>query len=453
MRRRIVVLAVLAAILATSLFGVPLAIGAASYYVSDEKNELEVLADTVAITLSADLVQGQRPDTLPETESETTLGLYDATGTRTLGRGPDTADDLVTAALAGTTTRGTTGGDLVVAVPVSEDRAVIAVVRAATPRSQVYGRTLTTWLIMAGLAMAAVAFTWVVARRQAARLAAPLEALAGAADALGVGDFGARTEPSGIAEIDTAGRSLNRTAHRLDALLTRERAFSADASHQLRTPLTGLRLHLETAQDPSGSAEQTAQAIQAALTGVDRLERTIDDLLSLTRRPQEGQPLEVPGLLDQIRAGWHAPLAAQGRPLRLRPEPDLPATVAAPAAVRQILAVLLDNALRHGRGAVTVTVRDAGEILAIDIDDEGAGLNDPIAPERVPPAGPHGRGLDLARSLAEGEGGRLICQPGSALFTLLLPAHPGQGETVEDENGPHDIVDIGHPIPRDRRLR
>lgn len=424
MRRRIVVLAVLAAILATSLFGVPLAVGAARYYFTDESSELEVLADTAAIAIQPDLVQGTVPDDLPGTENETTLGLYDAAGARLLGEGPATADDLVTGALAGTMTRGTHGGDLVVAVPITDDQSVIAVVRAATPRSQIYARTLTTWLVMAALAGLAVMLTWVVARRQAGRLAAPLEALADAADALGEGYFSVRTTPSGIPEIDTAGRSLDRTAHRLDALLTRERAFSADASHQLRTPLTGLRLNLETALDPSGTGPLPAQAIQAALAAVDRLERTIDDLLSLTHGSPDSQPLELSAVLAEVRAGWHALLAAQGRPLRLVHEPDLPATSAASAAVRQILAVLLDNAVKHGRGSVTVTARDAGAILAIDVADEGAGVLE-SEPGRAPPAGHHGLGLDLARNLAEGEGGRLVSEPGSALFTLLLPAQTG----------------------------
>lgn len=433
MRRRIVVLAVLAAILATGLFGVPLAIGAAGYYLSDESSELERLADTAAIQITADLVRGRAPDTLPTTEIETTLGLYDAAGARVLGRGPAGPDDPVAAALAGRTTRGTAGGNLVVAVPVTDGRTVLAVVRAATPRSEIYDRTLTTWLVMLGLAAVAVGLTWLVARRQAARLAVPLESLAKAADALGEGDFSVRTRPSGIAEIDTAGRSLNTTAERLDALLARERAFSTDASHQLRTPLTALRLNLEAAVDSPGNVQAAAQAVRAALVGVDRLERTVDDLLSLARRSANGRPPLLADLLAEIRAGWHGLLAAQGRPLRLMQEPDLPATAASSAAVRQILAVLLDNALRHGRGTVTVTARDAGGLLAIDVDDEGAGLSGAIGPEHARSADHYGLGLQLARNLAEAEDGRLISRPGSALFTLLLPGQPGQDEAGELE--------------------
>lgn len=421
MRRRIIGLAVLAAILATSLFGVPLALGAANFYLNDERGELEHLADTAAIAISPDLVQGQLTD-LPPAEPETQLAVYDPTGARMLGTGPDAPDSLVSAALTGSTARGSTGANLVVAVPVVDDGNVIAVVRAATPRSQVYARTATTWLVMLGLAALAILLTWVVARRQAGRLAAPLESLAKAADTLGEGDFSVRTEPSGIPEIDMAGRSLNSTAHRLGAVLTRERAFSADASHQLRTPLTGVRLHLETALEAAQDRPATREAIDAALTEVDRLERTISDLISLARHSSNGQPLDAAPLMNEIRAEWHARLAAVGRPLRLVQEPELPATTARTAAVRQVLTVLLDNAVKHGRGTVTFTARDAGGFLALDVADEGAGPGP--RPESEPPAAPenHGLGLELARSLAEAEGGRLIIATDSAVFTLLLPA-------------------------------
>ena len=144
-------------------------------------------------------------------------------------------------------------GELVVAVPVTDGAAVIGVVRAASNYSGVRLRIVGTWAAMLGLDLAAIGATLLVARRQARRLAAPLEALSRTAAQLGGGNFGARTQPSGIPEIDAAGRSLDTTAARLGAMVSRERAFSADASHQLRTPLTGLRLGLETALERPGS--------------------------------------------------------------------------------------------------------------------------------------------------------------------------------------------------------
>lgn len=420
MRRRIVTLVVLAAVLAIALFGVPLAIGAALAYRNDEITELERLADAAAIAVSGDLVQGQVPDLLPAADGESALGLYDAAGLLIRGRGPAQADAAVRRASAGDRAHETLSGELVVAVPVSEDGQVVAIVRSATPRSQLYLRTATTWALMLGLALVAVAVTWLIARRQAGRLAAPMTALSTAARELGAGNFGVRTARSGIVEIDSVAESLDSTADRLGSLLSRERSFSADASHQLRTPLTGLRLRLEAALTDS---REIPTAVRAGLADIDRLERTIEDLLSLRRGGGVGHALRTGDLVADVQADWHALLAAQGRPLRVVIDADLPPCTASAPAVRQILGVLLDNALRHGAGVVSVTVRDAGGATAIDVADDGAGL--PAGPSSTAvPGGRAGRGLDLATVLAEAQGGRLLARPGSARVTLLLPASP-----------------------------
>src|SRR5438270_12083127 len=110
MRRRIVVLAVLAAVLATSLFGVPLAIGVTQFYTDVEHSEVERAADVAAIAVAADLARGITPATLPAHSSDLEVGFYDATGSRGTGQGPAGGDPLVRAALAGTVV---SGSDLV----------------------------------------------------------------------------------------------------------------------------------------------------------------------------------------------------------------------------------------------------------------------------------------------------------------------------------------------------
>jgi signal transduction histidine kinase len=423
MRRRIVVLAVLAAVLATSLFGIPLAVGVAQYYLGDERTELERLADKAATTVVADLVRGTSPAELPPSESEVELGLYGPDGQRLAGRGPHTAEALVGRARDGAVHSGDLGGQLVVAVPVSDAGRVAAVIRAGSDWSSVRARIAWTWALMGGLGALAVTATWLVARWQARRLAAPLEELSRTAQQLGGGNFGVRTAVSGIPEIDSAGSSLDTTAARLGALVSRERAFAAEASHQLRTPLTGLRLGLETSLDSPGA--DLRQAVAGALEAADRLERTIDDLLTLAREPgRTGTVLAVEELAAEVEQTWRPLLAAQGRPLRIDVQPGLPRTRAAPAAVRQVLGVLLDNAARHGAGTVTVTVRDAGEALAFDVADDGPGVDGAATlPRRAQGAPGHGIGLELARNLAVAEGGRLrLTRPAPPVFTLLLPA-------------------------------
>jgi signal transduction histidine kinase len=255
-------------------------------------------------------------------------------------------------------------------------------------------------------------------------LARPLESLAATAQQLGDGDFSARTARSGIPELDAAGRALDSTAERLGALVDRERALTADASHQLRTPLTGLRLGLETALELP--AEGQRASIEAAIDSADRLEQTIADLLALARDSgPHGRPLVVPELVAELQAVWGPLLARQDRALVVHVEVGLPDTSVSAAAVRQVLGVLLDNATVHGAGMVTLTARDAGDALALDVADEGAG---PVDVGRLFVRGTdrddgHGIGLALARTLAEAEGGRLrLRQPAPPVFSLLLPA-------------------------------
>ena len=142
-------------------------------------------------------------------------------------------------------------------------------------------RTRDAILLMIGIGVLAVGISALIAMYQSRRLARPVDRLAEAAARLGEGDFSARAEPSGIAEVDAVSDTLGSTAARLDRMLQRERAFSEDASHQLRTPLTGLRVNLEAARLTPAVRDDL---LDAALSEVDRLERTIDDLLALAAR-------------------------------------------------------------------------------------------------------------------------------------------------------------------------
>jgi signal transduction histidine kinase len=425
-RRRIVILSVLAAVLSTSLFGVPLAVGVAQSYLGDERTEVEQAADVAAISVAADLVRRDRPDTVPTTESDITVGLYDTTGALVTGQGPSVAEPVARRAAAGRVTSGDdVGGLLVVAVPVTDGDQVTGIVRAASDYSAVRLRIASAWALMLGLGAAAVSATYLVARWQARRLAAPLEALSATAAQLGQGDFSVRTGTSGIPEIDTVGASLTSTAGRLGAMVARERAVSADASHQLRTPLTGLRLGLETALDcPDPAVLRTAMV--GAMDAADRLERTIEDLLALARDTgPNGAELPLRAVVTEAVDGRRPVLAAAGRDIRLEVDDQLPLSTASAAAVRQVVGVLLDNAVTHGRGTVTLTLRDAGGAVAVDVADEGPGVpdGDDLFSRRAESASGHGIGLSLARTLAEAEGGRLrLSVPAPPVFSLLLPA-------------------------------
>jgi len=277
--------------------------------------------------------------------------------------------------------------------------------------------------VLAGFAVlaisAAAALAWWLSRR----LDAPLVRLAAAAHRVGDGDFTTRAPRSGVAEIDSVAQAIDTTAGRLGSALERERSFSADVSHQLRTRVAGLRVTLEAAA-VTGTSER--DAIHNAIEETERLEATIVELLALARDTGgDREPLSVQTMLDDLEVSWHGRLADNGRPLRVQAELALPSPRVSAVAVRQILDVLVDNAMRHGLGEVKITARATHDGVAIDVDDEAPELTaatDELFRRRVRPDG-HGIGLALARSLAEAEGGRLVLSrraPG-AQFTLLLP--------------------------------
>jgi signal transduction histidine kinase len=439
MRTRIVALAVLAAVVAIGLFGVPLAAAVAQDAATDARSELLRAAQSVAQIVVRDFVNGP-DDAVPSAElfraaDGADLTVYDDDDDLLVGSGPDTDDPQVQQALNGTVAVRQHDGELVVAVPVTDDEHLVGAVRLATSLDATDRKVRLTWLAMAGLAAVAIGAVWLIARYQARRLAGPLETLSDNARRLGEGDFSVRATPVRVREIDAVGSALNSTAVRLDDLLARERAFSADASHQLGTPLAGLRLRLEAALD--GPDPHLRQAVIAGIGDIDRLENIIEELLALARDTRDSGPLDFLGVLAEMEPDWSARLATYGRHLDVAADTEAPRGVASTAAVRQILTVLLDNAVTHGSGTVTVVVREAAGAVAVDVSDQGAGISTPEAElfaRRSHRAAGHGIGLALARRLAEAEGGRLrLTRPSPPTFSLLLPTAPAPDT---DEIGP-----------------
>lgn len=428
MRKRILTVALSAVLLAVALFGIPLAVAVDHTITAGEQSELERLALRAAVAVSP--AYRRDPVELPRVEDGVALGVYDVDGKRASGTGPRVLDTDVGQPLSRTVVTVETSDEIVVSVPVSSGENVLAVVRAASSRSALTHRIWWAWAGLAGLALLAASCAGLLAAAQSRRLSRPLIALEKAATELGGGNFAVRTNRSGVPEIDRAGESLDRTATRLAGLMDRERAFSAHASHQLRTPLTTLRLQLETGLQ--GGPHALSAAAVEAIRSADQLERTIADVLALARGGGgRGEGFEVDELFDDVRQRWHGTLAAVDRPLRLLSD-DPAASSASLSATRQIIDVLVDNAYRHGQGAVTLRARDSSGALAIDVVDEGRPPPTLAAAAGVQPGETDGDaktlGLPLARALAEGEGGRLLLaddEPRTRV-TLLLPLRPNQ---------------------------
>jgi signal transduction histidine kinase len=425
MRQRVVRVALTAVLVALGLLAVPLALAIRSSLYAGQRDALERTALSAAVRVSPDYIAGD-PVELPAPHPGERLGLYDPRPGLRAGTGPATGDTAVRRALKAEVARTGTGGELVVAVPVSHAERVIGVVRAASPVSEVRNRVLLGWAALAGTCALALTVAVLVARRQARALAAPLEHLSRHCRAVTAGDLTARAAPSSIAEVDQVARTHNEMLHGLTELLRHERDFTANASHQLRTPLTGLQLTLEAGLDRDDA--DLRPVLREALDTSRRLHRTVEEVLRLARTHGLHRP-PVPDrparrLLREAEEHWHGTFARDGRRLACAAA-DVPEEVLVPGApVAEILGVLLDNARVHGRGTVRLTARDLGDALAFHVADEGTVAADgALLFERGHTGGSgSGIGLALARDLALSLGGRLsLARPSPATFTLLVP--------------------------------
>ena len=251
------------------------------------------------------------PVELPAAPSPIEVTLYDTSGHRVTGPGTGRRSRRRAPRRDGEGVVDADRGDtLAEAVPVSVDEQVIGVVVAASPTSDLRVHAGARQFVGAGGArLLALAGAGAFAYWQSRRLTRPMRELAHAATRMGAGDFGARAPRSGVPEIDETADALTATAERLSAFVERERAFSARASHQLRTPLTRLRLELE------------AGMVDEAAATADHLSQTVDDVLSLTReRHRRGPGFGLEPMLAEVVDAWRGTFALDDRPLRLRVE-------------------------------------------------------------------------------------------------------------------------------------
>jgi signal transduction histidine kinase len=247
------------------------------------------------------------------------------------------------------------------------------------------------------------------------------------------GDLSARAEVEGSAEQRSLARTFNEMTERLERLVGSQREFVADASHQLRTPLTGLRLRLEAA---SGEVRDAAvrDDLDAALAELDRLSAIVRELLELSRAGERDVGAEEISLGDAAaRAAkrWEAAAEDRGQRVEVDRRRD-GSTWASRADVDRVLDALIENAINYSPAgsAVTITALDG----RIEVRDQGAGLalgEEEEVFERfhrgaAGRAGPPGTGLGLAiaRELAGRWGGSVSLRSATAgtVAVVELPA-------------------------------
>jgi len=392
-RRRLLISTGSIALVAVLVLGVPLGIVGSRLLRQRAEARLEREADAAAVAVGRALRSG-RP-----VRSGTLAALVPA-GERLVVVLPDG--------------RTVEGGARVGAHPLRAEaaRAGAVSVTALAPATDRTDDVGGVWLAVIVLSLVAVATAVGLALVQARRLAAPMERLAARVGRVAEPGVSVEAHPTGISELDAIGAALADADRRVEDVLRREREFSDNASHQLRTPLAGLRMRLEELR-AIATTEDAAREADAALAQTDRLMGTIEHLEALARgRGADVHAADLARVVaGHVSAEWGPRFAAAGRELTVAPSAPVAARLA-PEAARQVVDVLLDNALRHGAGATVVSVGREHGWARLRVRDEGPG----VAPSRAEELfergvssgnGGGGVGLAVARELVRREGGEL----------------------------------------------
>ena len=301
------------------------------------------------------------------------------------------------------------------AAPIQDEGRIVGAVRITQPMADVRADTRRQTFGLLAIGVAGLVAGLLLAFGLAGSFARPLRRLASASERLGEGDLSARAEDVGGAqEFEQLARSFDRMAERLERTVQAQREFVANASHQLRTPLTGIKLRLESAIDSASDEEQRRQ-LEAADREVDRLSEIVDRLLVMARQIEEGQStrVDVGDAVTRAVARWEERASRLGATLLARGEGG--AALGNAADLDQILDNLLDNAIAYAPGEITLeSGREDGRVI-LAVRDHGPGIA-PSELERVTerfyrgrgtPSGGSGLGLAIARELAEKWGGSL----------------------------------------------
>ncbi|WP_030672644.1 ATP-binding protein [Streptomyces sp. NRRL B-1347] len=329
-------------------------------------------------------------------------------------------------------------GDVIRATEDGEEGEKVTVEEPRTAVTQEVGRTL---LIIGGVALLAIVAAVLLAVRQANRLASPLTDLAETAERLGSGDPRPRHRRYGVPELDRVADVLDSSAERIARMLTAERRLAADASHQLRTPLTALSMRLEEVA-VTDDLDTVKEEATIALTQVERLTDVVERLLTNSRDPRTGSAVsfDLDEVIKQQLEEWRPAYRSAGRAIVSSGKRHLQA-VGTPGAVAQVLAALIENSLMHGGGTVALRTRVTGNQAVIEVTDSGPGvpadLGARIFERTISGRNSTGIGLAVARDLAEADGGRLEMLQGKppvfGLFLSRTPVHREdrhEGETV-----------------------
>lgn len=366
--------------------------------------------------------------------------LADSSDDRRLGRDFSTRPE-ITSALGGSIASGTRRSNtlevdlLYVAVPVASGGVVHGAVRVSVPTSRLDSLVISYWLLLGSVALVVLGAVAVAGRWLALWVSRPLTHLRDAARRAESGDLAVRADDtSGPAEVRELSSAFNDMVSRLDLVVGTQEQFVADASHQLRSPLTALRLRIENLQHDVSPG--VADELESAIGEVDRLSRLVNGLLTLAhadRRAPERTRHDVGQLARERADAWRFAAAEHGVEITASAATGLWASLS-PGALEQILDNLIANALEVAPSdtAVRLAAARIGDDVTVEVSDHGPGM-DPTTREHAfdrfwsgsDDRRASGLGLAIVKSLVEADGGsvRLNAASGTGLCVVItLPA-------------------------------
>ncbi|MEV5802938.1 sensor histidine kinase [Streptomyces collinus] len=326
---------------------------------------------------------------------------------------------------------------LIVASPVIRDGDVVAVVVTDSPTGQMRSRILRGWLLIGAGEIAAMLLAVGAALRLTGWVLRPVRILDATTHDIATGRLKSRVAVGGgPPELRRLARSFNEMADNVEDVLEQQRAFVADASHQLRNPLSALLLRIEllALELPEGNEE-----IASVRTEGKRLAQVLDDLLDLALAEHTEADLavtDIGALTEERVAAWSPAAAAKG----VRLAGDCPPTTgwADPITLSSALDAVIDNAVKFTPegGTVDVAVSSDGAVTTVVVTDTGPGLTDDELArvgDRFWRSGRHqnvkgsGLGLSITRTLLAAGGGSITYahhEPSGLRVTVSVPRHP-----------------------------
>ncbi len=333
----------------------------------------------------------------------------------------------VIAAFKGMVTSYSANNTLCVAVPiVYNSREVLGAVRIITPLDGVNTSLQGRWLILFAAAVGALLLAAAAASWLAARIVSPLSDIQRVAQQMAAGRLDARVEVVTTAEeLDSLGKAFNHMADQIGLMMTKQRDFVANASHELRSPLTTIKLRAEALASGGLDAARSRQYAVEINEETNQMADLISELLQLSRTERGSftaptEPIHVADELNACVRTVRSRSTVKHQQLDVHIPDDLPEVYMQPNDLRLMVGNLLDNAVKYTPegGCVGLTARWAGDALLIEVNDSGEGIPPADLPRvterffRVDRAHRHstpgfGLGLALVVATAEQYGGTL----------------------------------------------